>query len=102
MENRIDRHLGLIAYLVFAAVVVVALVGYQFHNNSRFNKADRISCANRQAVIANQKVVLDILLLHLDVDVRSATSIHVQQVRDSIQLLRQAESRLMATPGCRL
>lgn len=55
MTNRLGLHgrhfLNLTVYLVLAAVVVVALFGYQHHVTGRFEKADRVSCKHRLLVL---------------------------------------------------
>jgi hypothetical protein len=97
-----NRHnINLLAYLAFTAFTVLVVVGYQQHTNSRFAAADRISCANRQILIENQRVVLDVLERNVSEFVNIATNkVHRAYFQRSLQLLKTATVELDGTPQC--
>jgi hypothetical protein len=95
------QHINLLAYLAFTAFTILVVVGYQQHNNSRFDAADRISCANRRILIANQRVVLNILDRNVtQFIVLSPDRAQKVYFAHSLHLLHQARVTLDATPVC--
>jgi hypothetical protein len=95
------QHINLLAYLAFTAFTIMVVVGYQQHNNSRFDAADRISCANRQILIANQRVVLNVLERNVTQFIRIATAEDDRTYFErSLTLLHQARASINATPVC--
>jgi hypothetical protein len=50
-------------YVLLIVLVAGTLVGYQHHTNVRFEQFNRIDCAERKVVVANQRLVLRTLLL---------------------------------------
>jgi hypothetical protein len=97
-----NRHnINLLAFLAFAAVAILAVWGYEHHTNGRFDAADRISCANRQILIANQRIVLNVLQRNVTQFIRIATSEDDRTYFErSLTLLEQARRTLDATPAC--
>jgi hypothetical protein len=86
------------------AVVILSVFAYQGHNNRRLNKQDRISCANRRILIANQKIVLDVLAGNIATFIAFDNLAPMQRrfFRHQLATVTGAQANLAATPSCEL
>jgi len=95
--------MNLILYVVMVTVIVAALIGYTHHVSARLDAADRISCANRRVLIANQRLVLRIISRNIHVLLswtRVVDNADRRFLLRSRGLLERAEFALLSTPSC--
>lgn len=92
----------LFVYVGLTVVLVVALFGYQRHTQKRLDQADRVSCQNRRVLIANQKLVLEIIERNL-VGIQAGVSDPLLRdyFRTSRQKVMRAREVLAQVQPCR-
>jgi len=100
METRTRRYRGVLAYLLFVSVVIVAIVGWQRHTNHRFDQTDRETCRARAVLATNQQLVLTILHRNVTGLLRQAPIDQRAYWRRSHDLVQQAQERLSMVPAC--
>ena len=62
----VSKHtLHTVVYVLLVVAIIGALYGYQRSNNNRFEHRDLQSCANRKALLRNQRLVLRYLHSHI-------------------------------------
>ncbi len=98
MNLRNKHILEVVIYVTLAAVVVASLLLYQRHNNSRFNRENKLSCENRKILSTNQRLVLSILERQANVLVAIAPT------KENLSVLHQidhGQQRLDDLPQCK-